>query len=517
MPSNQARGSRRFSFAVVGALAGALLVAASGAAQAQAPKRGGTLTIASEAEFSGFNPYKAKVFNQNTLGPASSVFETLFVFEDRKVVPRLALEFKESADRLSAVVSLRRGVKFHDGTPFDADAVVAHYNGILDPKSGISTTALAALKAVEKVDDSSVRFVLKSPWAGLQSALAHEVLFNFIESPAALKADAEGFHRKPVGTGPYLFKEWRAGDRVVLERYPDYWDKKLPYLDRVVYRVMPDVNSRYQSIRSGEVDIGGIDNAGFVIEAKKDPALKIERYEGAGAFMWNFNHSKPPFNDPRVRAAVVHAFNAPAMVDTYFLGTTRPTADLLGPNSPFQCPGLKWRGYDLDKAKALVKEVGKPIKVVQTTVNTPVWRRQATLLQQFLEAAGIEVETKLVEQSQNVRVGISGDYELGVWRFVDTNGEPDGILAGYFGGSTGFTFTRHDSKKIDALLDQARAEPDRNKRGELYCQIQQVVSDEAIALIPVRQTYYAISHPYVKDVPPMQDNIFRARAIWLDK
>lgn len=504
------------------ALAGMVLatsaLALAPAMSSAEPRRGGTLTVGTEAEFNGFNHRKARIFNQNTSTPASAVMETLFAYEGTNIVPRLGLELIEAPDRMSAVVKLRQGVKFHDGTPFNADAVVFHYNEwIFAPESGINHSMMASIRTVEKVDDYSVRFVLERPWTALHSVLALEHLLNFIGSPTALQNDPEGFHRKPVGTGPFVFREWRAGDSVTVERNPEYWDSTLPYLDKVVYRVLPDGNTRYQSIKSGEVDIGRMDVATHVVDAKKQPGLVVHEYEGSGGFMWNFNHSKPPFDDVRARAAVVHAFNAQAMVDTFYLGTTKVSTDLLGARSSWHCPNLDWRSYDPEKAKALLKEIGKPVEFQLTTTNTPAGRRQATMIQQFMDQVGMKVELRLVEQSQNVRVGLSGDYQMDVWRFSDIGGDPDLVLSYYFSNKTGKAVMRHDATRIDALLDEARVETDEQKRHKLYCDVAQAFSDEAIALIPIRTTYFAIAQPYVKDVPALQNSLIRPRSIWLDK
>jgi peptide/nickel transport system substrate-binding protein len=494
----------------------AALALAAASLPALAQKRGGTLTIGTEAEFSGFNHVKAKIFNQNTAAPASAIMETLFAYEGKTIVPRLGLTLTEAPDRLSAIVTLRKGVKFHDGTPFNADAVVHHYSWLLAPESGVNMSMVASISKVEKVDEHTVRFVLKSPWTALRSALALEGLSNFIGSPTALK-DGEAFHRRPVGTGPFVFKEWRAGDRLVVERNPDYWDKKLPYLDRVVYRVLPDGNTRYQSIKSGEVDIGRMDVTEHVLAAQKEPSLKVHSYEGSGAISWNFNNAKPPFNDKRVRAAVVHAFNSKAMIETMFQGTTTATTDLLGPTSEWHCPKLDWRGYDIPKARALVKEVGTPIKFELVTTNTPAGRRQGAMVQQFVQMAGMEATIRLVEQSQNVRTGLSGDYQMDVWRFSDIGGDADMVLTYYFGGRSGAPVSRHDTTKVDAILDRARIETDQKKRHAMYCEAQQVISDEAYQLIPIRTTYFAVARPYVKALPPMQNSLIRVRGMWLDK
>jgi len=496
------------------AAAAAILISTSGA---EAQKRGGTLMFGSEAEFNGFNHLKARIFNQNTVTPASAVMETLFAYEGSEIKPRLGLKLEEAPDRLSAVVTLRQGVKFHDGTPFNADAVVYHYGRLMAPKSGVNTSMLRPIKAVEKVDDNAVRFVLAHPWTALQSALALEHLLNLIGSPTALENDPEGFHRKPIGTGPFMVKEWRAGDRLELVRNPNYWEAGLPYLDGVTYRILPDGNTRYQSVKSGEVHITPMDNAGHILDAEKDGHLKLIKHEGSGALTWNFNHTKEPFTDARVRAAVVHSIDTKAISNTFYLGTSRVATGLLSPASGWSCPNLEWRGYDPAKAKALLKEVGKPVKFTITAVNNPNSRRMASILQQFTQAVGMDVDIRLVEQSQNVRVGVTGDYQMDVWRFTDFGGDPDLLLTYYFSRKGGTPVTRHDAGKIDPLLDEARVSSDRKKRQELYCQVAKAVSDDAIFLMPNWLSYHIISQPFVRNVPPILNNITRVRAVWLDK
>lgn len=497
--------------------AAVLAATVSGAQIAAAQVRGGVLTIAAESDFAGFNAAKAKVWNQNSMGPASLVMETLFAYENEKIVPRLGLTLTEAPDGLSAVVQLRKGVKFHDDTPFDADAVVAHYRWMMSKEAGVNTAEIGPIKAVEKVDASAVRFVLSEPWAALRAALASEKLVNLIGSPSALQKDPEGFHRKPVGTGPFLFKEWRAGDRIELVRNPSYWDPKLPYVDRVVYRVLPDTNSRYQSVKSGEVDIARIELAGQVLEARKDPKLKLHEEEGSGAWAWIFNQEKPPFNDQRARAAVVQAINTKVLVDTLFMGTAPATTNLFGASSEWHCKNLRWRGHDVEKAKALVKEYGKPIKFQLVVGNSASGRRQGAMLQQFLQQAGIETELRVVEWAQMARTVVAGDYQMAPWRFADFMGDPDMTLTTYFGGTGGQPVTRHDTTKIDALLRQARSLKDVEARRKLYCDVAQIVTDEAIMSLQVRLTYQAVANPRVQGLPRMNNGLIRARSVWLEQ
>lgn len=497
------------------ALLAGLIGAIAMAGPAFAQKRGGTLTVGSEAEFNGFNHAKAKIFNQNTLTPAMAVMEGLFAIEGKQIVPRLGLSLTEAPDRLSAIVKLRPNVKFHDGTPFDAAAVAAHYNWLLAPETGVNVSHIKPIKSVEAVDALTVRFNLHQPWTALRSALAIDNFVNTIASPTALKNDPEGFHRKPVGAGPFVFKEWRSGDRVVLERNPDYWDKKLPHVDRVIFRVMPDGNTRYASLKAGELDVSPITAANHVLDAKKEKVLVVHETVGGGALSWNFNNAKPPFDDPRMRQAATHAFNAKAFIDTYFLGTSVPTNDLMGPNSEWYCANLNWRNYDLPKARALVAQYGKSTEFELQTTTSPTGRRMGTILQQFLKEAGMNPKMKLVEQSQNVRIGAAGDYDLSIWRYNELGGDPDMVLTYYFGGDN--PVSKHNPAKVNAILDKARQETDFGKRKKMYCEVAQLVADEAYQLIPVRVTYYAGAQKHLKNLPPLQNSLIRVRGVWLDK
>ena len=308
-----------------------------------------TLNVGFYSEFVGFDIAKVRVFPPNTLIVATAIMEPLFEYAydgksdaTGRIVPRLALTFEEAPDRLSAIVHLRSGVKFHNGTSFDAQAVVSHYIRLLDPSLhlGLAETILKPLERVEAIDPLTVRFVLKRPWASLQSALAIDQTMNLIGSPTALANDPEGFNCHPVGTGPFVFREWKTGDRFVADRNPDYWDPVLPKVDRVVYRIMPDGNTRYESLRAGELDVMWTDDVGQVNEARKSSDLVIHEFLGTTWVGWIFNNSRPPFDDARVRAAVVHAFNSAALAEVFFQGGAKLAHEFF-PNSPWSCPDLK--------------------------------------------------------------------------------------------------------------------------------------------------------------------------------
>src|SRR6185369_4373057 len=220
------------------------------------PQPGGTLTVGVELEFRGFDPLKANYMGLADRTVAMAVEERLFDMDSKgNLVPELALSAKPAKDGKSWIIKLRQGVSFHDGTPFNADAVVSHWQRLLDPKNKyFALSGIEPIESVRKMDDLTVRFNLKHPWAAFRNALSEPQSFAvYIPSPKAIKEDSH--NRAPVGTGPYMFKEWLANDRLVVVRNPHYWRKGKAWLDSVTFRPMPDMQARFVSLQSGEVDV----------------------------------------------------------------------------------------------------------------------------------------------------------------------------------------------------------------------------------------------------------------------
>lgn len=486
----------------------ALVVALCGALWGQT-QAAGTLTIGLESDPIGFNASKARLFNQTTSNVALSVMEGLFAYDrDGEIVPRLALQLTEAEDRMSATVTLREGVIFHDGTPFNADAVVAHYDWITSPGNGINTDMIEPIDYVEKVDDYTVRFVLNQPWVALKSALAIDHMFNFIGSPTAIRDDPEVFHRHPVGTGPFVFKAWNSGEKLVVTRNEDYWDDNLPKLDQVVFRVLPDQDTRNQSLRAGEVDLTPVPTPVQVVAAREDDKIAVHEYESSGALSWNFHHRKEPFSDPDVRRAVIQAVNQDALIKVFYQGTTVPTSGLFSASSPWHCDDLDWPSYDPAQVKNVLEEKG-PIQFEHISTNTPAGRRLGSVFQHFFEQAGFDSTLKLLDQGQNIRAGLFGNYQMNIWRYVDFGGDPDLNLTSYLTSSV----TRHDVEAYKPLLEKAREETDTEKRKQLYCEVSQKFADDAVFMMPAQSTYYVLASPKVKDVAPLRNNLIQLRDI----
>ena len=475
-----------------------------------------TLTFGTYSDFQGFDMARVRAFSPNTTLLASAVMEGLFAYDYENgdaIVPRLALSFEEAPDRLSAVVKLRPNVRFHDGTPFNAEAVAYHFSRILNPQlgMGLAETLFRPLEKVEAVDDLTVRFVLRHPWSALQSTLAVDQGMNMIGSPTGLRSDPEGFNRRPIGTGPFIFREWRSGDRVVLERNKDYWDPGLPKVDQVVYRIMLDENTRFQALKAGELDIAWIDNAGQVAEARQSSNLKVWEHRGTGGLVWLFNTTRPPFDDAKARAAVVHAFNEQALIDGFFLGGAEVAREFF-PNTRWACPGLKWRGYDPDRSKDLVKQLGGKLSFSMFGYGTPPGRRVSSIMQQFQEAAGIDVKVELLELVQLIRRVFAADFQMSQWRLGDYGGDPD-----IFFTSATFGAIKYKNPRLDELLSKAQREKAFETRRQLYCEVSALLAEEAVMLMPDHTYDYLVGQTHVKDVPKNVGNLLRVRSVRIEK
>ena len=233
----------------------------AGAAQAQ--KSGGSITVGLELDIPGFDPLKVGVFDTAALTAAAALFDTLTYLDDKAVAqPKLALSWSHSDDFKTWTFKLRPGVKFHDGTPFNAEAAKANFDRQKDPANKCRCAFyIAAVHDVRAPDELTLVYNLNDPSVNLPATLSMPNTNNAMQSPTAWKAKGEDYNRNPVGTGPFILKSWSAGDRLVLEKNPNYWNKGHPYLDRIVLKPLPDAQSRFASLQSGEADIVWDDEA----------------------------------------------------------------------------------------------------------------------------------------------------------------------------------------------------------------------------------------------------------------
>ncbi|MDH3999273.1 MAG: ABC transporter substrate-binding protein, partial [Desulfuromonadales bacterium] len=453
-----------------------LVVAPASRAVAKEPGYGGTLTVGTEMEPRGFDPIIAGSLGSRARSQMVAIEERLFdADEEGNLIPELALSATSADDGKLWTIKLRRGVKFHDGTPFNADAVVGHWQRMLDPQNKFrGRRAISTVKSVSKLDDFAVSFELEHPWAEFLPLLASQVFIGaYIPSPKAIADDTH--NRAPVGTGPFMLKEWLCGDRLVVVKNPDYWRKGQPYLDKVVYRLMPDMQTRFASLRSGEVDIIYTDLGKDILAAQEDVSLQVWISDHNGAGIFYLNTSKPPFDDVRVRRAIAHTWNQAQYIETIHEGVHPVVRDPFG--ATLDCGDVGYREPDLEAARKLMNEYGKPVEFEYLHTSTPRGREAGAIVPQMFKQIGATVKPVPVTIPQVIRKVMKNDFQMTPWSLFDSPVMGSVLSSNLHSKSRG-NFSHYKNDELDRLLDLQRMSTDPKERNEAFCAIAKIINKD---------------------------------------
>lgn len=463
------------------------------AAHAQTPPN--VLVVGQIAEPQSLDPHVATATNDFRI--LMNMYEGLVRFGNGtlEVEPALAESWEISQDGLSYKFQLRQGVSFHDGTPFNAEAVKFNFERMLDeahPFHGTGPFPLSfnfsAVEDVTAVDDMTVEFTLSEPFAPFLSNLAYPI--GLIVSPAAVEQFGEDYGRNPSGTGPFRFAEWQANQRVVIAASPDYWDGP-PTLEAVVFRPITDANTRMAEMLAGGLDI--------MVEAPPDSmaqfrdAPDFNAHEQAGPHVWYLilNMKEGPFESQAVRQAVNFAVNKEALVNDVLQGTAEISA---GPVPP----AFAWAyneevdpyPYDPDRARELLEEGGYEGEEIVFYVTEggsgmldPV--AMGTAIQADLAAVGMNVRIETYEWNTflgQVNPGLEGKAQMAqmAWMTNDPDTLPFLTLrTAAWPQEGGFNSGYYSNPDVDEMLDRARRATDPEERAALYRDVQAIVHDEA--------------------------------------
>jgi len=500
------------------ALALVVVSACLTAAPASAQKQGGSVTVGLELDILGFDPLKVGVFDTSGNIAATLIFDTLTYLDDNgKAQARLAESWTSSEDFKTWTFKLRSGVKFHDGTPFNAQAVAWNFARQKDPKNNCRCAFyIANVLKVEAQDESTVVYQLRDPAVNYPALLAVPSSNNVVQSPAAIQAKGDDYSRNPVGTGPYILKSWTAGDRMVLERNPSYWRKGWPRLDRIVLRPLPDAQSRFASLLSGESDVVWADpfEADNILRAKKNKTLTVHQYVGSGATVYAFNTKVAPFDDLRVRRALVMALDKKKMSQVLTNGLSLPATNPYGQGSWVKCKDDGALPTDPAKAAALIKEYGKPVEFKMLVTATPRGRAVGQVMQQFWKQVGANMEIEQVDQATIVLRAFQRQFQLTPWRIIDLP-DPDVQMYANFRTGSPVALANYSNPVLDRLLERARVTPDQARRNDDYCEISRLINSEAIWFWTFQNDYYAITKAKVKGIPKLHSGVIDLAGAWV--
>ena len=395
--------------------------------------------------------------------------------EKLEIVPQLATGYTWDSPTV-LTLKLRAGVLFHDGEAFDAAAVKTTLERHLTLSGSFRRSEIEKIDTIEVVDPLTVRITLKEPNAPLLAQFADRA--GMILSPKAIAASGRDFGLKPVCTGPFKFVERIAQDRIVLERFPQYWNAAAIKLDRVVYLPIPDSSVRLANLQAGSVDLVEYILPTDVAAVRGNPKLKLVvsdylGYQGITINVGNGPRALTPLGrDSRVRRAFEASLDRQAMIDVVYAGLYTPTVQAVPATSPFYVPSITPPGRDVAKAQALLKEAGVtlPVPITLTVPNNPDLRQLAEVIQSMAGEAGFDVKLNVMEFASSLAAEARGDFEayLLIW---SGRVDADGNLTQFMRTGASNNNQKYSNPEVDKLLDQARTVSDVAERRAIYAKM----------------------------------------------
>ncbi len=421
------------------------------------------LTYASTTKPVGLSPImtndsvSANIINQ--------IYETLFIKDPKtmEIKPNLATSYDTPNDT-TWVIHLRKNVKFTDGTPFNAQAVKYTFDKIRDPKTAAPRASLLEpIKDIKVKDDNTVVITTKKPYGPFLAALAHTNAS--IVSPTADKK--QDLMKQPVGTGPFKLKDYVSGDHVTLVKNKDYW-KGEPKLDKVTFKVVPDVNTEISMLQTGQVQfIDGIPAENWD-RVKKLNNVNTIKAPGTPVSYLGFNMKKKPMDNLDFRKAVAYAMDRKAYVNQ-LNGLGVQSNSIIGPKVTGYTKSAEKEGYNynLDKAKQLIDKNGwKGQKIKMLVANTPAYMKMGEIVQDQLKKAGLDPQIQTMEWGTYLDVVKQGKYDITFLGWSNSTGDGSELLYPNLhsdnAGSSNVTF--YSNPEFDKLVEQSRNTVDQDKR-----------------------------------------------------
>ncbi len=401
--------------------------------------------------------------------------DKLFDINERlEVVPQLATAYRWE-NPTTLIVTLREGVRFHDGEAMDAEAVRYSLNRHLTMQGSFRRSEIADMEAVEVVDPRTVRIRLKAPSASFLSALTDRA--GMIVSPKAAEAAGRNFGTRPVCAGPFRFVERVAQERIVVERFREYWDAANIHFDRVTYLPIPDNTVRLANIQSGAVEFAERMEPDDIRAIQRQRNLRSVAVEELGYFGITINvgngerANNPLGRDARVRQAFELAIDRAAINQVVYEGMYTPTRQPFPPANPFHVRDFPPTTRNVDRARALLREAGvtTPVAIEMTVPNNPDLRQVGEVIQAMTAEAGFAVTLRAMEFASSLQAATRGDFQT---YLVGWSGrtDPDGNIYTFSRTGGGQNDGRYSNPEVDRLLDAARTELDVAKRRDLYAQ-----------------------------------------------
>ncbi|MGK6316700.1 ABC transporter substrate-binding protein [Neorhizobium sp. DT-125] len=479
-------------------IAGLFPPLAARAQSAPAVKRGGTITASMDLEPVSLYPLKGNAPGVDRY-IMNQIFDALFRIEpDGSISPGLATKYEYSDDNKVLTLTLRAGVKFHDGTPFDAEAAAFNIMAANDPKT-VATHAkdLAEIDKAEAIDPTTLRLTLKKPSGAILAVLGTEPAMMC--SPTAMREKGDAFGRNPVGTGPFKFKSWASGEAIELDRFEDYWEKgqdgkSLPYLDGMKMRFISNNATKIIEMQGGNLTLADAITPRDAEKLKSDARIKLLDPPGGIQSWISFNTQKAPFDNVHVRRAIVAAINRPALLQAIALGKGATPPVMFAPNewAYSEKPAPSDYSVDLAKKELELAGVGPNFSCTLSVIQRDPDVQIAQILQAMLSQAGIKLNVQVSERQAWVQSIMDAKFEIGLGRWAIPYPDPDQICGSVLGrGALNWANLRDD--EIKGMAIKAAQSVDRETRKNVYHDIQSRLIDQAYYLFLIMRGVNHIS------------------------
>jgi peptide/nickel transport system substrate-binding protein len=439
---------------------------------------------------------------------------------DLSIVPMLATDWEWSDDNLELTMTLREGVVFHDGEPFNAEAVKFNIERSKTLEESRRKAELAQVESVEVVDEHTVRLHLSQPFAPLLAQFTDRA--GMMVSPKAAAELGAGFATAPACSGPFEFVERIAQDSIRLKKFEDYWNADEIHIDEVVYRYMEDPTVRLASLRAGDIDIAERVAATDLGTVRDDPNLDLVSIVGLGFTHLHVNTGRgeradsPLGSNPRLREALELAIDRNVINQAAFDGENLPGNQLVSPESPYYIERFPIPERDVERARAILTEEGYDrLPVELAVVNAANDVRVAQIVQSLAAEAGFDITVQPLETATSVQRYFAGNFELYVGNWSGRP-DPDGNLHAYLTCDGSQNHGGYCNEALDELLNAARAVSDVDERYALYEQAAEIYLAERPTIPIYHLTWFFGVSDRVDGLVPHPDAITRLQGMRIE-
>ncbi|KAF2957408.1 hypothetical protein AS159_06940 [Thermotoga sp. Ku-13t] len=463
------------------------------------------------------------------------IFEGLVdIDENLKIIPALAERWEILDGGTAYVFHLRKNVKFHDGTDFNAYAVKKNFDYLFSANLRNVGVYKGIIKEVQVIDDYTVKFVLFRPNSSFLYRLAQST--GWIVSPQAIDKfgnDPAAMSKNPVGTGPFMFKEWKAGESVELVKNPNYWREGLPYLDRIVFKVVAEDVSRVNQVRAGDADLMYNPPPALFAALEQDKSLQVKVIPTVRTIFIGLNTSKPPLNDVRVRQALNYAIDKEKLCRVLMKGLAKPSDSPLSSMTYGYSPTGGYP-YNPEKARQLLKEAG--YENLKLELITPKGRylndyETAVAIQGMLKEVGVTLDVKPMEWGAYVSKILSRkpedwDYQLFLLGWAPGTAEVHQVLFPLFYSSNRMDSPNatmpynnyfYSNPKVDELIDKIAVEIDEKKLLEYSAEAQKLIVQDAPWIFLYEMNIAAVMRKEVHGVKIYPTERVSLAEAWIDR